>query len=1712
MARVCALSLAGMGPARTFQPPWLFVRALLMAALALLMAPHPAFAAYWEATLPGSAFAGVIRGPGGFLFGATYDGGTNGDGTLYKVPPDLSTVTTIHEFDASVDGAVPYAELIVGTGAGAGKLFGTTDTGGPGGAAGTVFSFDPAFNVLTTLLSFSGFGAGSPSGPLLQIDDYLYGGTHGSSPVVYRVLTDGSGYQVLRTLDIAEGTNLGALTLGPDGFLYGTAFYGGDTTCYSPVGCGTVFRLKPDGSDFALLYVFSDPLPTPPYYEDPVNPERKLVYGSDGRLCGTSYKHVWSLAPDPSTPDFQVVYAPPSRVGGNQIFTPPIEGTDGRLYITQYDGGANFAGSLYSMNKNGTDLLVHHVFPDFNGSHGPYGIPYRDTAGTLYGTTEYSGNAPEYRGVVFAIVGANQQPVAVATAPATIAAGAGCVALVDLDGTGSYDPDNDPLTYDWQEGGVSIAMGDQPTIPLGAGAHTITLVVTDPASAYDSTTVVVTVTTDATLTYTGPALLQEKGTNTLTASLTSAGGPITGAAVVLTVNGTPHNATTDVAGVASVDVTFAPGTSSTTIKIDYAGGGCGSGATTTVTIPVNRWPTAVASVSDPNVAGANCKAQVTLTGSASTDLDSDTLTYLWKEGATTLATTAVATVEMTAGDHAVSLTVNDGRGGSHTANVTAQVLGQPTTLQYTGPPQLTAGISTAVSALLEAGGSPLAGATVTFTLDGASASNTTTASGVATANVTATTLGTRNLRTAYLGDTCHQGATVDTSVEVVPQPATMKVIKSVVNNNGGTATAGDFTLSVTGTTPSPSAFSGSAAGTDLTLSPGAYSVSEGSHFGYQVSYSTDCSGTIASGETKTCTVTNDDIPPQLTLVKDVVNNNGGTAAATDWVLSATTGPTPVSGAGGVTSGATFQAGTYALGESGSPAGYAAGNWSCTGGSLVGTDLTLTVGQAATCSIVNDDVPPQLTLVKQVINDNGGTAAATAWILSAAGGPTPISGAGGVTSGSTFYAGTYALSESGGPAGYTAGNWNCTGNGTQNGSNVTLALGQSAICTIVNDDNPPQAATLRVIKSVVNNNGGTATAGDFTLSVTGTTPSPSAFSGSAAGTDLTLSPGAYSVSEGSHFGYQVSYSTDCSGTIASGETKTCTVTNDDISPVLTLVKSVINNNGGTAVPGDWSLSATGTATSISGASGVTSGATFQAGVYALSETGGLPGYAAGAWSCTGGNLSGANLTLTVGQVATCTIANDDIPPKLTLVKSVINNNGGTAAGTDWTLTASGAVTPISGAGGVTSGPSFYAGTYALWESGGPAGYAAGNWSCSGGTQNGSNITLALGEIATCTIINDDIPPKLTLNKQVVNNNGGTAVATDWTLSAMGSVTSITGTSGVTSGPTFYAGTYALGETGGLPGYAAGSWNCSGVTPSGSNITLALAQVATCTIVNDDIPPTLTLVKQVVNDNGRTAVATDWTLSATGSVTSISGMSGVTSGPRFYAGIYALSESGGPSLYAASTWNCAGGSQSGSNIALALAQTATCTIVNDDIEKPPVANPDSAFTPVQTPVVIRVLDNDHDDDGDPMTIVGTTSPSKGKIQVNPDGTITYSPKGTFKGVDTFTYSISDGHGGTASATVTVSVGGNAPPKAVADRAVTVPDTPVIIAVLANDSDPDGDPLTITDVTQGANGTVVNNGGATVTYTPTSLFNGWDRFFYTISDGNGGTATAVVRVRLQ
>ena len=192
--------------------------------------------------------------------------------------------------------------------------------------------------------------------------------------------------------------------------------------------------------------------------------------------------------------------------------------------------------------------------------------------------------------------------------------------------------------------------------------------------------------------------------------------------------------------------------------------------------------------------------------------------------------------------------------------------------------------------------------------------------------------------------------------------------------------------------------------------------------------------------------------------------------------------------------------------------------------------------------------------------------------------------------------------------------------------------------------------------------------------------------------------------------------------------------------------------------------------------------------------------------------------------------------------------------------------------------------------------------------GFTLNVGPNDIVSCRVQNlQPTLPRLTLVKQVVNDNGGTAVPTAWTLQAAGAVTLTgpTGSAAVTN-QVVPAGTYNLSESGGPPPgtYAAGPWSCTGATSfTASSVTLDADDVATCTIVNNDQPAHLTLIKTVVNFFGGTAVPTDWTLNATGP-TPISGPTGsaAVTNATVAAGSYSIFESNGPPGYASSVWSC------------------------------------------------------------------------------------------------------------------------------------------------------------------------------------------------------------------
>ncbi|NRB03228.1 MAG: tandem-95 repeat protein, partial [Rhodobacteraceae bacterium] len=192
------------------------------------------------------------------------------------------------------------------------------------------------------------------------------------------------------------------------------------------------------------------------------------------------------------------------------------------------------------------------------------------------------------------------------------------------------------------------------------------------------------------------------------------------------------------------------------------------------------------------------------------------------------------------------------------------------------------------------------------------------------------------------------------------------------------------------------------------------------------------------------------------------------------------------------------------------------------------------------------------------------------------------------------------------------------------------------------------------------------------------------------------------------------------------------------------------------------------------------------------------------------------------------------------------------------------------------------------------------------------------------------------------------------------------------------------------------------------------------------------------------------------------------------------------------------------------TASVTITITDQNDNPTPVNDSASTSEDTPILIQVLSNDSDIDGDTVSIVSVTQSANGTVSVN-GSAVSYVPDADFSGTDTFTYAVSDGNGGNGSAQVTVTVNPiNDAPVASGDSAEVDEDASVVIDVTDNDTDVDGDALSVNGFTQATNGTVSQVGNE-LRYTPDPGYNGADSFTYTVRDPSGDTDTATVTIQV-
>lgn len=342
---------------------------------------------------PQGPAAGLIEGTNGILYGTSQFGGVFGDGTVFALPKDGSSFAILKSFSASgEDGVSPYASPVA---AATNELFGTTRLGGSL-AAGSVYRvrFDgPGLATVSSLATTSGpvdvvaSLLASTNGTLLGVSRFGGSATNGT---IFSLDQSGSNLAVIYSpTDSTTGQEFrGGLIQASDGLLYGTSVSGGTS------GGGTVFRMNADGSGFTVLKSFV--LRGGVAGENPMEP---LLEASDGNLYGTTYAGgttnrgvLFTMPKDGSSytvlKNFGI-----QATDGESPMSPLLEASDGMLYGSAYGGGpTNNAGTIFRINKDGTSFQVIKSFAatDQDGRH-PCGALAEAADGSLYGTTERGG-------------------------------------------------------------------------------------------------------------------------------------------------------------------------------------------------------------------------------------------------------------------------------------------------------------------------------------------------------------------------------------------------------------------------------------------------------------------------------------------------------------------------------------------------------------------------------------------------------------------------------------------------------------------------------------------------------------------------------------------------------------------------------------------------------------------------------------------------------------------------------------------------------------------------------------------------------------------------------------------------------------------------------------------------------------------------------------------------------------------------------------------------------------------------------------------------------------------------------------------------------------------------------------------------------------------------------------------------------------------------
>jgi len=282
--------------------------------------------------------ATLVRGNDGSLYGTTPSGGLNNYGTAFRMETN-GAMTAVVSFPS---GSRPIGSLAMGTN---GFFYGVTSSGGVSGA-GTIFRLSTNCD-LTFVAAFNYANGALPQAGLTLGPDGAFYGTTGnggnqSGGTVFKFTTDGI-ITALASFDPAGGKgrfSRAPLTLGLDGYFYGTTFYTSNTG-----GNGTVFRISPSGV-MSNLVVF-------PGFPSPVYPTGPLVLGSDGAFYGSTISGGdmgFGCLYRVTTNGLWTVLVSFNSITGSGPKSGVVLGRDGRFYGTTSGGGKFSGGNVFAAN------------------------------------------------------------------------------------------------------------------------------------------------------------------------------------------------------------------------------------------------------------------------------------------------------------------------------------------------------------------------------------------------------------------------------------------------------------------------------------------------------------------------------------------------------------------------------------------------------------------------------------------------------------------------------------------------------------------------------------------------------------------------------------------------------------------------------------------------------------------------------------------------------------------------------------------------------------------------------------------------------------------------------------------------------------------------------------------------------------------------------------------------------------------------------------------------------------------------------------------------------------------------------------------------------------------------------------------------------------------------------------------------------------------